>query len=199
LQLLAPAFRAQVETEALCRLVDISLDRSASFADQMEYRDLVLWVGEHFNPRLDRISMLHSVEARVPFQDDRVVEVALSIPMSLKSKRHSRKGLLKKTFADILPAEARRRPKRSFQAPGAAWLQGGLNQAYQQLTTGETYLTEMLDPVQVSHYAKVWGKDTPGQIFAVSALLSIDLWAHQHLSNTRSMNMYAKSDYGSRR
>lgn len=199
LQLLAPTVRAQVDTEALCRLVDISLEHSASFADQMEYRDLVLWVGEHFNPRLDRISMLHSVEARVPFQDDRVVDVALSIPMSVKSKRNSRKGLLKKAFADLLPPETRRRPKRSFQAPGAAWLQGGLNEAYQQLTTGKTSLTDILDPVQVSHYAKTWGKDTPGQTFAVSALLFIDLWARQHLGHRHIMNVYEESNHGSDR
>jgi asparagine synthase (glutamine-hydrolysing) len=183
LQLLDPSVRPQVDVQALRRLIDISLGGHASFADEMGYRDLVLWVGEHFNPRLDRISMLHSVEARVPFQDNQVVDVALSIPMSMKSKRYSRKALLKKAFADIVPLEARTRPKRSFQAPGAAWLQGGLNEAYQHLSTGKTYLIKMLDPVQVRHYAEVWGQDTPGQVFAVSALLFIDSWARQHLDS----------------
>jgi len=185
LQLLTPAVRSCVDTEALWRSVDISLEHNRSFADQMGYRDLILWVGEHFNPRLDRISMFHSVEARVPFQDNQVVDVALSIPMSLKSKRHSRKALLKKAFADIVPLEARTRPKRSFQAPSTAWLQGGLNGSYQQLISEETYLPEIFDPVQVRHYADVWGQDTPGQAFAVSALLFMDLWMRKHSDNSR--------------
>jgi asparagine synthase (glutamine-hydrolysing) len=184
LQLLHPALRSEVDIQSLRRLVDLSLDHQTSFADQMGYRDLVLWVGEHFNPRLDRISMLHSVEARVPFQDNEVVDVALSIPMSMKTKRQSRKGLLKKAFADIIPLEARTRPKRSFQAPGMAWLQGGLNDSLQQLISGDTHLSEIFDQVQVRHYASVLGHDTPGQIFSVSALLFMDLWVRQHSDNS---------------
>src|SRR5690606_13034115 len=40
--------------------------------------DLMLWVREHFNQRVDRMSMMNSIEARVPFQDVEVVNFALS-------------------------------------------------------------------------------------------------------------------------
>jgi asparagine synthase (glutamine-hydrolysing) len=184
LQLLAPDVRARVDTQALPRLVEAALGAQAPFVDQMAHADLVLWVGEHFNPRLDRISMLHAVEARVPFQDDAVVDAALSIPTDLKSTNGSRKGLLKRTFADAIPDLARARPKRSYQAPGAAWLQGGLHGAYRRLVDGESHLTELFDPVQVRQYAHGWGKGTPGAVFAVSALLIAELWTGQYLDMT---------------
>jgi asparagine synthase (glutamine-hydrolysing) len=180
LELLAPDVRACVDTEALTRLVGASLGPPAPFVDQMAHADLVLWVGEHFNPRLDRISMLHAVEARVPFQDDAVVEVALSIPADRKSTNGSRKGLLKGAFADIIPDQARARPKRSYQAPGAAWLQGGLNDTLRQLEGGNNHLADLFDPAQVSYYTNTWGKGTPGKVLAVSALLIAELWISQY-------------------
>ncbi len=183
LKLLSPAVRAHVDTQALPRLIEASLGPELPFVDQMEHADLLLWVGEHFNPRLDRISMLHSVEARVPFQDDDVVKIALSIPTALKSTRNSRKGLLKRAFADIIPTLARTRPKRSFQAPGAAWMMGGLNDIYGQLAEGQSNLIELFDSEQVRKHANTWGRSTPGEVFAVSALLVVDLWARQYLNN----------------
>jgi asparagine synthase (glutamine-hydrolysing) len=181
LKLLAPELRKHVDTQALPRLVKAALGQHTSFVDQMAHADLALWVGEHFNPRLDRISMLHAVEARVPFQDNIVVEAALSVSMDHKSTRSSRKSLLKHAFADIVPELARTRPKRSYQAPGTAWLQGGLRVVYRQLLEGGCHLTGLFDPVQIRAYVSGWGKETPGQVFAVSALLITQLWARHYL------------------
>jgi asparagine synthase (glutamine-hydrolysing) len=171
-----------VNTQSLCQVVEDALGPSASFVDQMAQADLALWVGEHFNPRLDRISMTHSVEARVPFQDDEVVETALSIPMQRKSSRASRKGLLKRAFENVIPDLARTRPKRSYQAPGASWLQAGLNNIYRELAEGEIDRTMLFHSEQVRQHMNTWGKGTPGKVFAVSALVIADLWARHYLA-----------------
>jgi asparagine synthase (glutamine-hydrolysing) len=162
--------------------VATALGQNAAFADQMAHADLVLWVGEHFNPRLDRISMLHSIEARVPFQDNAVVDVAMAIPMAQKSGEGGRKALLKRAFADIIPDLARTRPKRSFQAPGAAWMEGGLHQTYRRLVDGDSLLADWFDTSQIRRYAQGFGAGTPGQVFATSALLVAELWIGRYVA-----------------
>lgn len=69
--------------------------------------------------RLDRMTMAHSLEARVPFLDPEVVEVAMSIPAELKLRRDGsgrpvEKWILRKAFEDLLPPEIVWRTKSQF-------------------------------------------------------------------------------------
>ncbi|MEI7556402.1 asparagine synthase (glutamine-hydrolyzing) [Candidatus Chlorohelix sp.] len=102
--------------------------KEASTADQFAFADLLLWVREHFNQRIDRMTMLSSVEGRVPFQDNSIVDMALTIRVSRKFKGTEQKALLREAYKDILPDFVLNRPKRPFAAPGKAWLEGILNE-----------------------------------------------------------------------
>jgi asparagine synthase (glutamine-hydrolysing) len=61
--------------------------------------------------RVDRVSMGHGVEARVPFLDPVLVELALRLPMELKVRNGIEKWVLRQAFADLLPAYIAVRPK----------------------------------------------------------------------------------------
>jgi asparagine synthase (glutamine-hydrolysing) len=61
--------------------------------------------------RVDRASMAATVEARVPFLDPALVEVAMRLPMSLKVRDGQEKWILREAFADLLPGYIRQRPK----------------------------------------------------------------------------------------
>ena len=61
--------------------------------------------------RVDRTSMGHGVEARVPFLDPALVELALALPMDLKVRDGQEKWILREAFADLLPGYVRDRPK----------------------------------------------------------------------------------------
>ncbi|MEU4569234.1 asparagine synthase-related protein [Micromonospora sp. NPDC023956] len=61
--------------------------------------------------RLDRASTGHRVEARVPFLDLAVVELAMRLPLHLKLRDGREKWILREAFADLLPAYVRNRPK----------------------------------------------------------------------------------------
>ncbi|HEY5360759.1 MAG TPA: asparagine synthase-related protein [Streptosporangiaceae bacterium] len=61
--------------------------------------------------RVDRISMGHGVEARVPFLDLPLVELAMRLPMGLKVRDGQEKWILREAFADLLPGYVRERPK----------------------------------------------------------------------------------------
>jgi asparagine synthase (glutamine-hydrolysing) len=71
----------------------------------------------------DKSAMAHGVETRLPFLDHRVVEVALSLPLSYKLRDGWTKWLLRRLMAGRLPdAIAWRRNKLSFDAPDRIWL-----------------------------------------------------------------------------
>jgi asparagine synthase (glutamine-hydrolysing) len=75
---------------------------------------------------LDRASMAHSVEARVPFLDHELVELCVRIPPSLKMKGLREKYILRQSMAKVLPREILQRKKRGLAAPSSAWLAGRL-------------------------------------------------------------------------
>jgi asparagine synthase (glutamine-hydrolysing) len=61
--------------------------------------------------RVDRTSMAHGVEVRVPFLDPAVVQVAARVPMTLKVRGGTEKWILRQAFAELLPGYIRKRPK----------------------------------------------------------------------------------------
>ncbi|MFI0793324.1 asparagine synthetase B family protein [Micromonospora rubida] len=61
--------------------------------------------------RVDRASMGHGVEARVPFLDLSVVELAMRLPLELKLREGREKWIVRRAFADVLPDYVLRRPK----------------------------------------------------------------------------------------
>ena len=76
--------------------------------------------------KVDAMSMLHSLEVRVPFLDHRVCELAFRIGGDLKIRRGVGKFILVEAFKGILPPSLHRRPKWGFEMPLSAWLKGRL-------------------------------------------------------------------------
>ncbi len=74
----------------------------------------------------DRNSMAHSIEARVPFLDHRLVEYALRLPTASKLRGAETKSVMRRALAGTLPEEVRaRRDKIGFRAePGVTWTLG---------------------------------------------------------------------------
>ena len=89
--------------------------------------------------KVDRCSMMHSLEVRAPFLDRDVAEFVARLPVSYKLHGFQRKYLLKKACADVLPPEILTRNKRGFQIPVAAWLRGELRPLVEELL-GEDFL-----------------------------------------------------------
>ena len=75
----------------------------------------------------DMLSMAHSMEVRTPFLDYRLVELAASIPGSLKIRDGKLKYILRKVAARYVPPEVLDRPKEGFVLPKNTWLREGLS------------------------------------------------------------------------
>src|SRR3954451_8909933 len=84
--------------------------------------DLGLYLVDDLLHKTDRMSMAHSLEARVPFLDVRGAELALALRPRDKVFGLAKKRLLRRAVAPLVPREIVRGRKRGFSIPAAAWL-----------------------------------------------------------------------------
>jgi asparagine synthase (glutamine-hydrolysing) len=75
--------------------------------------------------KVDRASMMHSLEVRAPYLDLGVVELVRRVPARFKLRRGRGKFLLRSALAPVLPREVLRRPKKGFGIPVGRWLAEG--------------------------------------------------------------------------
>jgi asparagine synthase (glutamine-hydrolysing) len=94
--------------------------------DRLIYQDLRLRLPELLLMRVDKLTMANSIEARVPFLDHELVELAMSIPREEKIRDGVGKHVLKRAVSDLLPSDVVWRPKQGFGAPVAQWFRGPL-------------------------------------------------------------------------
>lgn len=101
-------------------------DRLLTAAEQQAFFDLKYYLPDDLLVKVDRASMHHSLEVRVPLLDHQVVEFALNLNRDLKMKGQNRKIILQSILFDYVPKELFQRPKRGFSIPLKKWLQTDL-------------------------------------------------------------------------
>ena len=95
------------------------------FIQRMAMFELTHRLPELLLMRVDKMTMAHSLEARVPFLDHRLVEFSMTIPPEMKlPTMNETKRLLKKGVSQLLTDEIIYRRKQGFAAPMAEWLRG---------------------------------------------------------------------------
>jgi asparagine synthase (glutamine-hydrolysing) len=100
--------------------------------------DLGIYLVDDLLVKTDRASMAHSLEARVPFLDPVVAELALALQTRQKVRGLSKKRLLRRAAAPLLPKEIIRGRKQGFSIPVAAWLRGDLAPFARDVLSAET-------------------------------------------------------------
>jgi asparagine synthase (glutamine-hydrolysing) len=114
--------------------------RAKRFADRLtaaQYVDLKTYLPENILTKVDRMSMVTSLEARVPVLDHKIVEFAFRLPAHLRLKGLTTKYLLKKAVAPLLPPEILTKKKQGFSIPIKNWLSGALRPLMTDLLDAE--------------------------------------------------------------
>jgi asparagine synthase (glutamine-hydrolysing) len=130
----------------------------------------------------DRNSMAHSIEARVPLLDYRLVELLFSLDARALIEGGRTKILLRRAFADILPPPVRDRyDKMGFATPQAWWLQGQLGGlAADVFGSPEFRRRGFADPQAASTRLERHRRGDAAAGFEVWRALVVELWARAH-------------------
>ncbi len=104
--------------------------------DRMLYIDTCMYLPDDILTKVDRMSMAHGLEARVPLLDHRMVEFAATVPFELKYAGGVSKRLVKHAMRDRLPAELLRQRKRGFAIAIQRWFREDLAAHYRDAVLG---------------------------------------------------------------
>ena len=150
---------------------------------QMTYVDARLSLADDFLIYGDKMSMAHSVEARVPFLDLQYMAVAEALPPSLRIRGLTRKYSHKKAIAKWLPREVIDRPKRGFETPVDGWFRSELSRFVRQTLLSSdsachTYFNpDSVDSLLTDHLSG--RQDNRRQLYS---LLVFELWHRQFIA-----------------
>lgn len=110
------------------------------------YFDQTSWLPDNLLERGDRMTMAASIESRMPFMDHELIEVASSMPDTMRVGHGTTKRVLRMAMQKILPTEILERPKVGFTMPVHIWLREGLKELLQQqLLAGDSVSAQLLD------------------------------------------------------
>ena len=152
----------------------------------------------------DKLSMAHSLETRVPFLDDDLVDFAVRLPPSLKVRdldsitpidenalgkrllyeQNTRAGkiALRKAMERIIPAEVAERAKQGFSAPDASWFRGeSINYIYRVLDNPRARLYEFIEPKYVRRILDEHSSAKVNRRLLIWSLLSFEWWCRLFL------------------
>jgi asparagine synthase (glutamine-hydrolysing) len=157
------------------------------FLDRTLFVDVMSYLPEDLLVKVDIASMAHSLEARSPFLDHKIMEFAASLPPNLKLRGMETKYLLKQTVSDIVPREILHRKKMGFGVPLDVWFRNDLKEMTFDVLLDQKsvergyfrkeYVSKMLDEHvsgRYDHSYRIW------------ALLFLELWHRMFIDGTVS-------------
>jgi asparagine synthase (glutamine-hydrolysing) len=163
----------------------------------------------------DKISMAHSLETRVPFLDDDLVEFAVCIPPEYKLKNLDRivapmdennqgkrqiydietcdgKAVLRKAMSRFIPPEILDRNKQGFSAPDASWFRGqSIDYINRELRNSRAHIYEYLSPDYVGQVLDQHCSGAANRRLLIWSFLSLEWWLRNFHSGAKSLALAA--------
>jgi asparagine synthase (glutamine-hydrolysing) len=149
------------------------------FSSRLMYVDLKTYLPDDVLTKVDRMSMAHSLEVRVPLLDHRVAEFAVSLPASYKIRRHRTKRILLEAMGHRLPEPIYRRPKQGFALPLAPWFKAGLRDWVNRVPGLSGELGHILNPMAVERLVQehlVGRRDHGTALWKLIVLIEWERW-----------------------
>ncbi len=133
--------------------------------------------------KVDRSSMMHSLEVRSPFLSHTLAEFAYNLPAEYKTDQRQGKRILQEAFHDLLPCNVFTRKKQGFGAPVSQWLHKPEFRALvHQTLTPTAQITNLLHWEEVKKVvASLYAGRTDAQ-YRVWTLLALELWLQSRTS-----------------
>ena len=147
----------------------------------LQHLDMKQYLPLDILTKVDRMSMAHSIEARVPLLDHKLIEFAATIPPELKLRHGTGKYIFKRALRGLVPGPVLQRPKQGFAIPLGRWFQGRLAEFVRELLLSRAARQRgLINPGYVEKLLKRkdGGSDSDFQLWT---LISFELWARRFL------------------
>ncbi len=178
-ELLTADFRAAAgDGDELAVMLDLYRATDApDFGDATLGVDAALYLPDDLLVKVDIASMAHALEARSPFLDHEFMEFAATIPFDLKVRGRTKKYILKRALAGLLPRQILHRPKMGFGVPIDHWLRHELrDMAYDTLLSRQALGRGYFHPDVVRHMLDEHTQGKAAWHYLLWTLLMLELW-----------------------
>lgn len=155
------------------------------FINKLLYVDLKSYLVENNLTKVDKTSMLTSLEVRVPFLDYTVVEFAMTIPERFKIHPNGNKYILREIVRHILPKNIVERPKQGFNLPLGQWFRTDWYQLARDILLGKKAMQRGI--FNVNHLRYIIERHKTGKwdyYYPIFMALVFELWCQTYLDQT---------------
>ncbi len=155
---------------------------AASLSERLMYADSKYWLADDLLIKMDKVSMAHSLEARVPLLDRRLVELAWRVDPRWKYRGRVSKHMLREIGKEYLPPAVFERPKHGFDLPIRDWFRGRLSSYVSDIVLDRRWLQRGF--VERDEVERLWREHHRGRrdnSFQLFGLLTLALWEKEWL------------------
>jgi asparagine synthase (glutamine-hydrolysing) len=182
--LYADAFRAEVDMRYATALMAGFLSGQGSPLNRAMRADIISRLPEDYLMKVDYAGMRHALEARAPFLDRRLVELALCMPASYKVRAGTVKWIWKEIVRGKLPAHIVARRKMGFGIPICAWMRGELNGYVRERLLGSRALKPLFKRSAIERLIADHAADKADYSNHIWSLILLSEWLEQYFPGT---------------
>src|SRR3954452_17812620 len=182
--LYSPEVRRSLGSWSAERSIASRFERFAGLShhSRMMRFDFETYLPDDVLTKVDRMSMAHSIESRVPLLDNRVIEFAATLPAHFKIANGRRKHILKESVRSLLPPGIADRRKQGFGVPLGVWFRGGLTDVFSDvLKSSRTRQRGYFEPAFVDRLVDEHLGGRRGRPLRLWQLLVFELWQRQYM------------------
>ncbi len=177
----APLKRALADYDPFS-VMKVYFDRTEGWhpLSRIQYVDIKTYLVDDILTKVDRASMAHSLEVRVPLLDHEVMEFAAGIPARYKLRNGEGKHIFKVALRDLLPSEILARPKLGFSIPLSRWFRGDLRGLFEEtVLNGDVFVGGLFDLNVIRRWWVEHQRRTRDYAPQLWALLVLEGWARR--------------------
>jgi len=144
--------------------------------------DITLQLPSQFLAKVDRATMAHGLEARVPLLDEKVAALSVRMPATLKVRGAQKKIVLRDAMRGRLNGEILDGPKTGFGVPYEYWLRGPLHAFARAAVLDRAFIERFeLDRASVEAALNEHRSGRRARGFLLWKLLQLSLWSREYL------------------
>jgi asparagine synthase (glutamine-hydrolysing) len=150
--------------------------------DRMLEVDVSTYLVGDLIAKIDIATMAHGLEARSPFLDHELMQLAASIPAGLKVRGSEKKWILREALREWLPGDILDRPKQGFSVPLSRWLRRDLRGWAEDLLLDPSTLDRgYFEPRAVRRLLDAHAAGADGEAKRIWALAMLELWHREFI------------------